>query len=130
MCKLLIYITRKKKSFFLFYTPTFTKYTHQFIYFIHLFNKIFIFLQFFTSPPLSLIDPSLPTISPHPTTVITTQPASSSKTNPLNQKPNQFQIHSIPNPFITHPTRNPVKPNHHPPNPKPTDDLMIGEAFV
>ena len=129
MCKLLVYFTRKK-LFFLFYINIFTKYTHQFIYFIHLFNKIFILLQFFTSPPLSLIDPSLPTISPHPTTVITTQPASSSKTNPLNQKPNQFQIHSIPNPFITHPTRNPVKPNHHPPNPKPTDDLMIGEAFV
>ena len=36
-----------KKLFFLFYTLIFTKHPHQFIYSIHLFNKIFILLPFF-----------------------------------------------------------------------------------
>ena len=36
-----------KNLFFLFYTSTFTKYLHQFIYFTHLFNKIFILLHFY-----------------------------------------------------------------------------------
>ena len=36
-----------KSYFFLFYTPIFTKHPHQFIYSTHLFNKIFILLQFF-----------------------------------------------------------------------------------
>ena len=37
----------KKKLFFLFYTLIFTKHSHQFIYSTHLFDKIFILLQFF-----------------------------------------------------------------------------------
>ena len=37
----------KKKLLFLFYSPIFTKHQHQFIYYTHLFNKIFIILQFF-----------------------------------------------------------------------------------
>ena len=41
-----VYFTRKN-LLFLFYTSTFTKHPHQFIYFTHLFNKIFIILQFF-----------------------------------------------------------------------------------
>ena len=47
----------KKNLLFLFYTSTFTKYSYQFIYFTHLFNKIFIllhFLLFSHSWPLSL----------------------------------------------------------------------------
>ena len=36
-----------KKLFFLFYTPIFIKHLSQFIYSTHLFNKIFILLQFF-----------------------------------------------------------------------------------
>ena len=36
-----------KNLFFLFYTSTFIKYLRQFIYSTHLFNKIFIILQFF-----------------------------------------------------------------------------------
>ena len=45
-CKLSVYFTQKK-LFFLFYTPIFTKHSRQSIYFTHLFNKIFILLQFF-----------------------------------------------------------------------------------
>ena len=33
---------KKKHVFFLFYTPIFTKHSYQFVYFAHLFNKIFI----------------------------------------------------------------------------------------
>ena len=36
----------KKNLLFLFYTSTFTKHSYQFIYFTHLFNKIFILLHF------------------------------------------------------------------------------------
>ena len=36
-----------KNFLFLFYTSTFIKYPRQFIYSTHLFNKIFIILQFF-----------------------------------------------------------------------------------
>ena len=36
-----------KNLFFLFYTYIFIKYLRQFIYFTHLFNKIFIILKFF-----------------------------------------------------------------------------------
>ena len=107
------YFYKTHTSFYLFYT--FIKYN------IHFFYN---FLLFSLSPPLSLTDPSLPTIPPHPATIITTQPASSRKTNPLNSRPSQSQIHSIPNPFITHPTWNPIKPNHHPPNLKSIDDLI------
>ena len=85
--------------FYLFYTSTFTKHPHQFIYSTHLFNKLFIILQFFIIYSLTAslshrtTVPSLPTITPHPTTIITTQPASSRKTNPLNPKPIQSQTH-------------------------------------
>ena len=37
----------KKNLLFLFYIPIFTKHSHQFVYFIYLFNKMFILLQFF-----------------------------------------------------------------------------------
>ena len=37
----------KKNLLFLFYTSTFTKHSHQFIYFTHLFNKIFILFYIF-----------------------------------------------------------------------------------
>ena len=40
-------IQHKKNLLFLFYTSNFTKHPHQFICSTHLFNKIFIFLQFF-----------------------------------------------------------------------------------
>ena len=42
-----LFILQEKTYFFLFYTSTFTKHPHQFIYFTHLFNKIFILSTFF-----------------------------------------------------------------------------------
>ena len=42
-----------KNLLFLFYTLIFTKHLHQSIYSTHLFNKIFIFLQFFIISSLS-----------------------------------------------------------------------------
>ena len=50
-------ILQEKNLLFLFYTSTFTKHPHQFIYSTHLFNKMFIllhFLLFSHSWPLSL----------------------------------------------------------------------------
>ena len=44
--KFSVYFTRKN-LLFLFYTITFIKYPHQFIYFTRYFNKIFILLHFF-----------------------------------------------------------------------------------
>ena len=95
-----VYFTKKTFFLILFYTSSFTKHRYQFIYSTHLFNKIFILLQFFYYslphyPSLSQThSPSLPTITPHPTNIITTQPPSSRKTNPLNSK----SIHHLPNP--------------------------------
>ena len=40
-------ILHQKNYFFLFYTSIFTKHSHQFIYFTHLFNKIFILFYIF-----------------------------------------------------------------------------------
>ena len=59
--------TKKKNSFFLFYTPIFIKNLNQFIYFIHLFIKIFIILPFFII--LSLTAP----LSHRPNTLSQTQ---------------------------------------------------------
>ena len=63
--KFSVYFT-KTNLLFLFYTSTFTEQPHQFIYFTHLFNKIFIILQFFIIH--SLIAP----LSHRPTATITT----------------------------------------------------------
>ena len=117
-----------KKTIFLFYTPIFTKHPHQFIYSTHLFNKIFIILQFFI-------------ISSH--------------TTPLSHKLNTTNDHSIPNhhhhppnyhhqgkhPFnparLTPQPKNPLikewetkKPNHHPPNLKPTNQTTRNKGRV
>ena len=43
-----ICLSCKRNILFLFYTPTFIKHSHQFIYSKHLFNKIFILLHFFS----------------------------------------------------------------------------------
>ena len=57
-----------KNLLFLFYTSTFTKYLYQFIYSIHLFNKIFIILLIFIIHSLTI------PLSHKPTATITTQP--------------------------------------------------------
>ena len=61
--KFSVYFARKN-LLFLFYTSTFTKHPHQFIYSTHLFNKIFIlFIFFIISFPLP---PRLLRPHPHP----------------------------------------------------------------
>ena len=113
-----------KKAIFLFYIPIFTKHTHQFIYFIHLLNKIFIFFTIFY---YSL--PHRPSLSQthHYQQSLHTQPPSSppnqhhqekpthSIRDPVNPKSIQSQTHSSPtqpetqsSQIITHPTRNPL----------------------
>ena len=61
-----------KNLLFLFYTSTFTKYLYQFIYSIHLFNKIFIILLIFIIHSLTIPLSHKPTATI--TTTITTQP--------------------------------------------------------
>ena len=106
-----VYFTKKNIFLLLFYTSSFTKHRYQFIYSTHLFNKIFILLQFFIIPSLTTPLSHKPTVH-HYQRSLHTQPTSSPPNHHHQGKP----IHSIPNPFITYPTRNPVKPNHHPPN--------------
>ena len=67
---------QEKTYFFLFYTSIFTKHSHQFIYSTHLFNKIFILLQFFIIPSL---------------------------TAPLSLRPTTTNDHSTPNHHHHHP---------------------------
>ena len=128
-----LFYTKKTTFLFIYFTHLFLQNIYIDLSILHIYSIKYSFfykiLLFSPLSPFSLTGPLLPTIPPHPATVITTQPTSSRKTNSLNLKPSQSQIHSIPNPFITHPTRNPVKPNHHPSNLKPTDDLMIWLAW-
>ena len=74
--KFSVFFTRKN-LLCLFYTSTFTKYPHQFIYSPHLFNKIFIILQFFIIHSLTAPLSHRPTATT--TTIIKNQ-------KPLNQK--------------------------------------------
>ena len=110
-CKLLVYFIRKN-LLFLFYISIFTKHSHQFIYSTLFYN----FLLFTLLLPLSLTDPQSITTNNHSTPSHHHHhyhhPTSVIKKN----QPTQSETHSIPNPLITHPTQNPVKPNHHPPN--------------
>ena len=59
-------ILHEKNLLFLFYTSTFTKHPHQFIYSTHLFNKIFIILLIFIIHSLTV------PLSHRPTATITT----------------------------------------------------------
>ena len=97
---------KKKSLFFLFCTPIFTKLPHQFLYYTHLFNKIFIFFPAI----ISLTNPTQPTQPPsfnHPTTII--KPHNNLATIPFNQATiNEIHI--------------PIQPSHHQPafkNPNP-----------
>ena len=94
--KFSVYFIRKN-LLFLFYTSTFTKHPHQFIYSTHLFIKIFIILLIFIIHSLTA------PLSHRPTTTITTQPPSppSSKTK---QKSNQ-PIHADQPTHTDQPTR-------------------------
>ena len=131
------------KTYFLFYfIHPFLQNTHISLSILHIYSiKYSFFYNFLLFPPLlpfSFTNPQSITTNDHSTpnhhhhhlATITTQPPSSPPNQQHQGKPTQSPTYSILTPLITHPTRNPVKPNHHPPNPKPTDDLMIGEAFV
>ena len=88
-----------KKSYFFYFTYQFLQNTHISLSSLHIYLKkysfFYNFLLFPPSPPLSLTNSSLPT----------TQPPSSPPSHHHHQgKPTQ----SIRNPFITHPTRNPL----------------------
>ena len=118
-----VYFTKKNIFLILFYTSSFTKHRYQFIYSTHLFNKIFILLQFFIIPSLTAPLSHKPTIHHYQRSLHTRPPSSPSShyhhhpTSIIKENQStQSQTHSIPNPFITHPTQNPIKPNHHPPN--------------
>ena len=67
-------ILQEKNLLFLFYTPTFTKHPHQFIYSTHLFNKIFISLTLFIYSRNPLISAPAwalsPTNQPHQSTIL------------------------------------------------------------
>ena len=89
--KFFVYFTRKN-LLFLFYTSTFTKHPHQFIYSPHLFNKIFIILQFFIIHSLTA------PLSHRPTATITTIIRNQ---KPLNQKSISRQANQ--NSIRTHP---------------------------
>ena len=127
---------KKKKPTSLFYTPIFTKHLHQFFYSIHLFNRIFIILQFFiiSSLPLSLTHPTLPnnqstpTINP-PSHRQWDQPPSSSNQPPLSTHPLSSRKAKYPKTYSIRPDQ-PKYPKPHstqrkakstPFNPKSTD---------
>ena len=114
---------------FFYFTHPLLQNTHISLSILHIYSIMYSFfynfLLFSPSLPFSLTDPSLPMIPPHPATIITTQLASSRKTNPLNPKLNQSQIHSIPNPFIIHSTWNPLTIWWF-----DQRGLMIGKAFI
>ena len=64
--KFFVYFKRKN-LFLLFYMFTFTKYSHQFIYSTHLFNKIFIlFIFFIISFHLEQTHKLVFSVEPHP----------------------------------------------------------------
>ena len=116
-CKFIIYFAQKK-LLFLFYTLIFIKHPHQFIYSTHLFNKIFILLQFFIIPSLTTPLSHRPTVhyyqrslhtqppsSPssqhhhHPTSIIKENQSTKSQTH---SSPTQLETPS--SQIITHPT--------------------------
>ena len=107
----ILHLKKKKNLLFLFHTSNFTKHPHQSIYSTYLFNKIFIILPFFIIFFIASLSLSNPT-----TIIITTSIDEPFKIKPTqdqktiqDQKPIQSETHSI------------RKPNHHPPNLKPTD---------
>ena len=92
-------ILHEKTYFFFYFTYLFLQNTHISLSILHIYSiKYSFFYNFLLFPPslpslLQTHSPSLPTITPHLANIITTQPASSRKTNPLNSKPIQSQTH-------------------------------------
>ena len=85
--------------FFFFFTHQFLQNTHISLSILHIYSiKYSFFYNFLLFPhslPLSLTDSTLPTITPHPATIIThpttiikeSQPIQSSQINPSTKKP-------------------------------------------
>ena len=105
-------ILHEKTYFFLFYIFIFTKHPHQFIYSTHLFNKIFIFLQFFIIPSLTAPLSYRPTVHHYQRSLHTQPPSSPPNQYHQGNQPTQSETHSIPNPFITHPIGSKIIKTH------------------
>ena len=101
----------RKNLLFLFYTRIFTKHLFQFIYSTHLFNKIFIILQFFIIHFLTAPLSHRPTVHHYQWSIHTQPPSPPS--SPPNQHRQEKPTYSIRNSFN-------LKPINHPPNPKPS----------
>ena len=106
-----------QKNYFFYFTHSFLQNTHINLSILHIYSIkysfFYNFLLFSHSLPLSLTNPTTiiittplshrpnhhrhhhHSITPHPATIITTQPASSRKTNSFKPKPTQFETHSI-----------------------------------
>ena len=117
-----VYFTQKKKTyFFLFYTITFTKHPHQFIYYIHFFIKIIFSLTFFI---ISHLLPPNPSFSFEYTPFFFTPSLSLSsplflllffffwKNLFLSSSPSTHHKHSINT--LLFPLNTPPSPSHHP----------------
>ena len=103
-------ILQEKTYFFLFYTSTFTKDPHQFIYSTHLFNKIFILFTFFIiSFPLEQTHKLVFSVKPHPHT--TNHPSTKSFNKIRRATPTPSQPPSSPSSY---------KPNTNPKSPIPS----------
>ena len=99
-----------KKSYFFYFTYQFLQNTHISLSSLHIYLKkysfFYNFLLFPPSPPLSLTNSSLPTITPHPATIIIKE-----------NQPSQSETHSSPTQPGTHCWFD-------------RRGLMIGEVFI
>ena len=112
--KFFVYFTRKN-LLFLFYTSTFIKHPHQFIYFTHLFNKIFIILLIFIIHSLTVL------LSHRPTTTITTIIRNQRKIRSIHTYPDQPDQPKPPHLHASTYTQiNPINPDPQPPSPSAT----------
>ena len=106
---------KKKNLLFLFYTPTFTKHSCQFIYSKHLFNKIFILLHFFIisftllSKTLSLTAPLSLSLRPNTTQNHQHLAIINDQSPPTINPPNHHQLDQPPSSTHPSPSKQPPK---------------------
>ena len=124
-----------QKNYFFYFTHQFLQNTHISLSILNIYlikySFFYNFLLFPHSLPLSLTEPTLPTITPYPATIIThpttiikeSQPIQSDQIDPSTRKPTDQTMRNI------------GKPNHHPPethwsnNEKQRKSEVIGEAL-
>ena len=113
-------ILRRKTYFFCFTHPILQN-THISLSILHIYSIKYLifynFLLFSSSLPLSLTDPTIPTITPHPTSIIT-HPTSIIKENQPTQSKKQTLWNSLP--FETSSIDAITLWSHHQLNSKPT----------